>query len=132
MKDLNRLLEIIADIAAGRYSSDVMDLTGPERQILDLLADPEAALTCYRALVRAAGVDTAMRRCADCLAFDSNTGVCRQAAQGADFGPGVALSRSYRPDPLQTVRCAAFLPLPNDPDQRTGAERWPFLVSRNP
>jgi hypothetical protein len=30
MKDLNRLLEIIADIAAGRYSSDVMDLTGPD------------------------------------------------------------------------------------------------------
>ena len=30
MKDLNRLLEIIADIAAGRHSSDVMDLTGPD------------------------------------------------------------------------------------------------------
>jgi hypothetical protein len=28
MKDLNRLLEIIADISAGRYSSDVMALTG--------------------------------------------------------------------------------------------------------
>ncbi|MCU0789305.1 MAG: HD domain-containing protein [Verrucomicrobia bacterium] len=27
---MNRLLEIIADIAAGRYSSDVMDLTGPD------------------------------------------------------------------------------------------------------
>jgi putative nucleotidyltransferase with HDIG domain len=30
LKDLNRLLEIIADIAAGRHSSDVMDLTGPD------------------------------------------------------------------------------------------------------
>ena len=29
MKELNRLLEIIADIAAGRYSNDVMELTGP-------------------------------------------------------------------------------------------------------
>jgi hypothetical protein len=29
LKELNRLLEIIADIAAGRYSSDVMELTGP-------------------------------------------------------------------------------------------------------
>ncbi len=28
MKELNRLLEIITAIAAGRYSSDVMDLTG--------------------------------------------------------------------------------------------------------
>ena len=29
MRELNRLLEIIADIAAGRYSNDVMELTGP-------------------------------------------------------------------------------------------------------
>ena len=29
MKELNRLLEIIAHIAAGRYSNDVMELTGP-------------------------------------------------------------------------------------------------------
>jgi len=29
LKELNRLLEIIADIAAGRYSNDVMELTGP-------------------------------------------------------------------------------------------------------
>lgn len=30
MKQLNRLLEIIANIAAGRYSNDVMELTGPD------------------------------------------------------------------------------------------------------
>jgi putative nucleotidyltransferase with HDIG domain len=29
LKDMNRLLEIIADIAAGQYSSDIMELTGP-------------------------------------------------------------------------------------------------------
>jgi putative nucleotidyltransferase with HDIG domain len=29
LKELDRLLEIIADIAAGRYSNDVMELTGP-------------------------------------------------------------------------------------------------------
>jgi putative nucleotidyltransferase with HDIG domain len=29
VKELNRLLEIIANIAAGRYSDDVMELTGP-------------------------------------------------------------------------------------------------------
>ena len=29
MKELNRLLEIIADIAGGRYSNEVMELTGP-------------------------------------------------------------------------------------------------------
>lgn len=29
MEELNRLIEIIADIAGGRYSSDVMELTGP-------------------------------------------------------------------------------------------------------
>lgn len=30
MKELNRLLEVIADISAGQYSNDVMELTGPE------------------------------------------------------------------------------------------------------
>jgi len=30
LKQLNRLLEIIANIAAGRYSNDVMELTGPD------------------------------------------------------------------------------------------------------
>lgn len=30
MKDLNRLLEIIADISAGRHSNDIMELTGPD------------------------------------------------------------------------------------------------------
>ena len=30
MTELNRLLEIIADIAAGQYSNDVMELTGPD------------------------------------------------------------------------------------------------------
>ena len=30
MKELNRLLEIIAEIAAGRYSNDVMELTGSD------------------------------------------------------------------------------------------------------
>jgi putative nucleotidyltransferase with HDIG domain len=30
LKDLDRLLEIIAEMAAGRYSGDVMGLTGPE------------------------------------------------------------------------------------------------------
>jgi hypothetical protein len=34
LKELNRLLEIIADIAAGLYSNDVMELTGPD------VADP--------------------------------------------------------------------------------------------
>lgn len=28
--DLDRLLEIIADIAEGGYSDDIMDLTGPQ------------------------------------------------------------------------------------------------------
>jgi response regulator RpfG family c-di-GMP phosphodiesterase len=30
LKDLNRLLEIITDISAGRYSSEVMELTRPD------------------------------------------------------------------------------------------------------
>jgi hypothetical protein len=29
LKELNRLLEIIANISAGRYSNDIMELTGP-------------------------------------------------------------------------------------------------------
>ena len=30
MKQLDRLLEIIADVAAGRYSGDIMDLAAPD------------------------------------------------------------------------------------------------------
>lgn len=91
------------------------------------LADVDAALVCYRALT-SAGSDPRMCRCLECAGYSWATGRCMQAAKGASFGDGVVISRSYAPPPLQALRCAAFLPLPDDPDRRTGAERWPMLI----
>lgn len=93
------------------------------------LADVDAALVCYRALT-SAGSDPRMCRCLDCAGYSVTTGKCLQAARGASFGYGMAVSRRYAPPPLQASRCAAFLPLSDDPDRRTGAERWPFLMSK--
>lgn len=93
------------------------------------LADVDAALICYRALTSAGG-DPRMCRCLDCAGYSLATGKCLQAAKGASFGDGIAMSRSYAPPPLQALRCAAFLPLPDDPDGRSGAERWPMLIGR--
>ncbi|GIK87987.1 MAG: hypothetical protein BroJett026_34680 [Betaproteobacteria bacterium] len=93
------------------------------------LADVDAALICYRSLT-SVGSDPRMRRCIDCAGYSWATGKCLPAAKGASFGDGVALSRSYAPPSLQALRCAGFLPLPDDPDQRAGADRWPFLLER--
>lgn len=38
-------------------------------------------------------------------------------------------SRRYSPYLGHPRRCEAYLPKPADPDQRTGAERWPSLVA---
>ena len=91
------------------------------------LGDVDAALTSYRVLARAAGMDLEMRRCCECAAYSKSTGICGQAAKGFNFGPDIALSRKYSPPPLQALRCIGFLPLVDDEDQRPGHERWPFL-----
>jgi len=94
------------------------------------LADPDAALMSFRALT-SVGNDPRMRRCIDCGGFALASGKCLQAATGASFGAGIAVSRNHARLPLQAVRCAAFLPRPDDPDRRMGAERWPILTGKD-
>jgi len=43
-------------------------------------------------------------------------------------GALVVANRGYRPDYSLLLRCAGYVPLANDSDQRTGTERWPGLI----
>lgn len=105
------------------------------------LADREAALVCFRALVaerwRGAPVaadeadeaDDDMRPCTACANL-SRGGRCLAAERGESFGAGIATSRKYTPTmPDRPQRCGAYKPGPADPDQREGWERWPFLFA---
>jgi hypothetical protein len=62
------------------------------------------------------------RRCAHCLNLLAN-GVCKIAEPGG----AVSARRGYRPDTTILQRCAGYRPCPDDPDRRTGRERWPRL-----
>jgi len=91
-------------------------------------ADPEAALTSFRALVADPQPvplpDPDDRRtcqqCANLVAWR-----CSAAARGE---LAYAAGRMYSPVPGVLRRCEAFAPKPGDPDQRTGRERWPELI----
>ena len=61
------------------------------------------------------------RRCAECRNLASN-GRCLAAARR-----DIIASRTYAPAPDLLRRCEGFKPLPNDPDQRPGRDRWPGL-----
>jgi hypothetical protein len=57
------------------------------------------------------------RRCAHCLNLQVN-GVCKVA-------------RGYKPNPAILQRCPGYRPCPDDPDRRTGPERWPEFQGVN-
>jgi hypothetical protein len=61
------------------------------------------------------------RRCLECGKHAPN-GRCLAAAKGE-----IVASSSYQPNPMLLRRCEGFRPLPNDPDQRSGWDRWPGL-----
>lgn len=111
------------------------------------LADPADALTSWRALaadmetkaIRARAREASpytsaplaernpgddRRTCRDCANL-SGTGRCLSAWRG---NPPVGAGREYHPvnDILQT--CEWYAPRPDEPDQRSGAERWPGAV----
>lgn len=70
-------------------------------------------------------VETAARRpCLACLNL-TESWRCMAAARGAL--PGAAWD--YRPVDWPPRRCPEFFPHPNDPDQRHGRERWPWLTT---
>ncbi len=98
------------------------------------LADPEFALMCFRALAadlaRSApdgrDDDPQMRSCRDCLNL-APSGACLAARRGESFGVGIVIGRNYVPLPGVPQRCGAYAPGPDDPDRRSGRERWTLL-----
>jgi len=62
------------------------------------------------------------RRCTECRNLGER-GVCL-AAQRRE----IVASRSYAPVRDILRRCEGFAPLPTDPDQRHGRDRWPGLT----
>lgn len=63
--------------------------------------------------------------CTDC-SWLSMSGVCRAA--GPKHKPVVA-NRGYQPVRDLPRRCEGFAPYANNPDQRRGLERWPWLAA---
>ena len=59
--------------------------------------------------------------CADCANL-SHAGRCLAAWRGE-----ILAGNHYKPVDDLPRRCNGFAPKANDPDQRTGAERWPGL-----
>lgn len=127
----DELRELVAIIA--------VDWTDDERAdaLAAALADPADALTCYRALVHFAHItrtpapareaDDGMRTCQQC-ANRSPGGRCVAAWRGESFGAGITTSRTWTPTtPDRPQRCGAYAPGANDPDRRSGRERWPTL-----
>lgn len=62
------------------------------------------------------------RRCTECGNL-SERGICRAAERGE-----IVASRSYTPIRDILRRCEEFAPLPNDPDQTPGREKWGWLA----
>jgi hypothetical protein len=100
------------------------------------LADPDAALTSYRALAADLGSDTRTqaptrawdeerRYCTDCANLTTRDHRCLAAWRGER--PGNA-PRDYHPVVDLLRCCESYTPKATEPDQRTGAERWPNLT----
>lgn len=94
------------------------------------LADLDAALTTFRTLVaefRMATPETRddRRPCTACTNL-ARTGQCLAAARGMQVGGS---QRRYFPIVDLPQHCVGFAPKENDPDQRSGAERWPSLIA---
>jgi hypothetical protein len=95
-----------------------------QAEALDIaLADVDAALTCYRALAAdREHQGPAANPTGDPLPVLPTCQQCRNLTAG---GLCRAATRRYSPTPDIGRRCTDFAPKPDDPDQRTGAERWP-------
>lgn len=109
------------------------DETDREEPLTVALADPEAALTSFRAL--AADLQPHplpdyddRRACEECANLDRHRGRdgfrrCAAAQRGERIGNA---GRDYSPFPDVPRRCEGYLPFPDDPDRRPGRERWPM------
>lgn len=72
-------------------------------------------------IVSAERWDDNRRRCSECAKLGQG-GRCLAAMRGE-----LVASRTYAPHPDLLRRCETFVPLPSDPDQRAGRDRWPGL-----
>lgn len=90
------------------------------------LSDPDAALQGYRAMAAELGNDLEhddRRHCDQCANLRRD--VCTIAEPKA--GALVMANRGYRPVREPPRRCAGYALGPDDPDKRTGRERWPGI-----
>jgi hypothetical protein len=94
------------------------------------LGDPDNALLSFRALAA-----RAIER------FSDTRRTCRQCANLSPQGRCLAAWRGERPwgalpgySPVADLPqcCPSYRPEANDPDRRTGRERWPSLLKRVP
>ncbi len=90
------------------------------------LADPDPTLMSLRALVDDSVTDDDRRCCNDCVNLTAREHRCLAAWRGER--PGNA-ARNYHPVIDVPRRCERYKPQPSEQDQRTGAERWPYLVA---
>lgn len=68
-------------------------------------------------------VDDDRVRCCDCANL-TRAGLCLAASRDE-----IVASRTYHPVDTIPRRCTGFKPKVGNPDQRTGAQRWPGLLS---
>ena len=121
--DSSELARLLALILPG-------DDEGQREALPIACADPDAALKSFRALT--AGLAPQMP---DPLPQPSSSmstcEACRNLTTLRDrdgFRRCSAALRRRNPVPDIGRRCEYFRPLPGDPDQRTGRERWPMLL----
>lgn len=98
------------------------------------LRDPDNALICLQSLLaeRGAGLPAAEvpsePTCRDCASL-ARDGRCLAAGRGESLCGEPGVRRDYSPAEIdRPLRCLAFKPRSDAADQRSGVERWPFLV----
>ncbi len=94
---------------------------GQDRRTAEALATAEERKR-GRASVWADRAGDDRRICPECQQYQERR--CTIAKPGGL----VSAARGYMPVPDILRRCEGFAPLPDDPDQRPGVERWPWLL----
>lgn len=92
-----------------------------------VMADPDGALACYRALVVVHGI---------ILPLDDDRRTCNQCANLvrlrclAAWRGEIVANRDYAPIRDIPRRCEGYMSVADDPDKRPGCERWPELIHK--
>lgn len=138
------LRALVTDLLAGDTDADLAEALAVAQ------ADPEAARVSCSALLAARDdarrvayppgpYTTATlaerdptdgrRTCIDCANLTAREHHCFAAWRGERPRSS---ARDYHPIVDLLRRCECYRPLPADPDQRLGAERWPYLIELQP